>query len=228
MASWSCAATVVATAASAGVFPTTRPPSLRTAGAGPAAAQRRIRAAGICVSRQRAGQGHSFAGRASLRQAAGAKLTGTLTLHDSEDALTFEATSRPKSPRQATARTFSNRSTLGLSVGLSPGFRFPPNARVKDAEKVTQEPNDGSLDAQGNPRRGAIIRTVLAALLYELSVVTRPAYTEATVEPDDGNDKENKKDESQDQRSWELRSSPPPIGAACILFAAGDFNGDDN
>jgi len=70
----------------------------------------------------------------------------------------------------------------GLAVGLSPGFRIPPARAVPDAEEVEEEPDDGSLDEDGNPRRGAIIRTVLSALLYELSVVTRPAYPEAQVE----------------------------------------------
>ena len=61
----------------------------------------------------------------------------------------------------------------GLSVGLSPGFRIPPQRTVPDAEESEDE----------DPAEGdAIIRTVNAALLYELSVVTRPAYKESQVE----------------------------------------------
>ncbi|WP_139802425.1 HK97 family phage prohead protease [Aurantimonas sp. 22II-16-19i] len=63
----------------------------------------------------------------------------------------------------------------GLAVGLSPGFRIPPPAAVppEQAEMIEEE----------DPRLGrAIIRTILQAILFELSIVTRPAYDEAGVE----------------------------------------------
>ena len=61
----------------------------------------------------------------------------------------------------------------GLILGLSPGFRIPPPRTVPDAEKVEEE----------DPREGtALIRTIYAALLYELSAVVIPAYTEAQIE----------------------------------------------
>ncbi|SFQ63163.1 prohead serine protease, partial [Roseivivax halotolerans] len=57
--------------------------------------------------------------------------------------------------------------------GGTPGFRIPPERAVPDAEKVEEE----------NPAEGmALIRTIFAALLYELSVVTRPAYDETQIE----------------------------------------------
>jgi hypothetical protein len=58
-------------------------------------------------------------------------------------------------------------------MGISPGFRIPPERAVANAEKVEEE----------DPALGiALIRYIFAALLYELSIVTRPAYPEAQVE----------------------------------------------
>jgi len=110
------------------------------------------------------------------------KLTDTLNFRDTDEALFFDA-----SIPQAVAETQHGRDALallaaGLAIGLSPGFRVPPRRAVADAETIEEEPDDGTLDEDGQPRRGAIIRTVKAALLYELSIVTRPAYTEAQVE----------------------------------------------
>ncbi len=58
-------------------------------------------------------------------------------------------------------------------MGISPGFRIPPKRTVPDAETVEEE----------DPAEGlALIRNIWAALLYELSFVTRPAYDETEVE----------------------------------------------
>jgi len=117
--------------------------------------------------------GHSFDRPLASRGA------GTLRLTDSDQALTFEATIVP-----AIAETSHGRDALamigaGLAIGLSPGFRMPPARAVppEQAERIEEEPV--------RPERGehgAIIRTILQALLYELSIVTRPAYDEAQVE----------------------------------------------
>ena len=113
--------------------------------------------------------------------------TGTMTLRDTAAALIFEAT-----VTRAIAETTHGRDALamigaGLAVGISPGFRIPPERAVPDAEEVTEEdPSEGM----------ALIRTVKAALLYELSVVTRPAYPMAQIEA----------------RSWQTEGGrPPPI-----------------
>lgn len=102
---------------------------------------------------------------------------GTLDLHDDDDALTFNATITPEIAGTTHGRDALAMMGAGLAVGLSPGFRIPPERAVKDAEKVEEEPN--------RPEEGmhrALIRTIFAALLYELSIVTRPAYGEAQVE----------------------------------------------
>lgn len=105
------------------------------------------------------------------------KLGGTLTLRDTAESLSFSARISP-----AVADTSHGRDALaligaGLAVGLSPGFRLPPERAVKNAETIEEEPN--------RPEDGmhrAIIRRIKQALLFELSVVTSPAYPDAQVE----------------------------------------------
>lgn len=123
------------------------------------------------------------------------KGTGSLKLRDTAAALVFDAVIS-----RSIAETNHGRDALaligaGLAVGLSPGFRIPPSRAVPNAETIEEEGD--------NPERGehrAIIRRVRAALLYELSVVTRPAYPEAQVEA----------------RSWDLAPKSPPraLGAS--------------
>ncbi|MEO0958928.1 MAG: HK97 family phage prohead protease, partial [Pseudomonadota bacterium] len=97
---------------------------------------------------------------------------GSLEFEDTADALFLRAVIAG-----AIAGTTYGADTLaglaaGLVVGLSPGFRMPPPRAVptEEAERVEEEdPAEGT----------AIIRTIMAALLYEMSLVTRPAYQEA-------------------------------------------------
>ena len=119
-------------------------------------------------------------------------LGDTLELDDTATALRFEATlpENPPSWVTDTARAVE----AGLIRGVSPGFRVPPRSAVANAEELFDEP--------GNP--GVQIRQVNQAVLYELSLVTRPAYplsevalrgfafedavlgTEGEIPPDDG------------------------------------------
>src|SRR5690606_36954387 len=61
----------------------------------------------------------------------------------------------------------------GLATGISPGFRLPPERVVPRAEAEHVE-----VQAPDPARRqfGAVLRRVRSALLYEFSIVTRPAY----------------------------------------------------
>lgn len=100
---------------------------------------------------------------------------GTMALTDTAAALTFEATIPEEMQRVSYVRDALAAVSAGLMVGLSPGFRLPPQRTVAKAETITDE----------DPREGtAIIRTVHDALLYELSLVTVPAYKEALIEAD--------------------------------------------
>jgi len=98
---------------------------------------------------------------------------GTLELVDSDDALSFAATITDEMQEVSYVRDFLAAMRAGLIVGISPGFRIPPERAEPNAEKVEEEdPAEGT----------ALIRTIFAALLYELSVVTRPAYDETQIE----------------------------------------------
>lgn len=108
--------------------------------------------------------------------------TGSLALRDSDEALTFEAIIAAAIVETTHGKDALALIAAGLAVGISPGFRIPPERAVADSEEIEEEPDDGSEDENGQPRRGALIRTVKAALLFELSIVTRPAYQEASVE----------------------------------------------
>ena len=60
----------------------------------------------------------------------------------------------------------------GLSRGVSPGFRVPPKSVVANAEVLEPEP--------GNP--AVNIRRINQAVLFEMSIVTRAAYGDSSVE----------------------------------------------
>ncbi len=111
--------------------------------------------------------GHSF------DRPLASKLTNSLTLIDSDDALTFSADISPEIQRTSYWTDFFAGFAAGLIVGLSPGFRVPPKETVSDAEEVVEED-----PAEGN----ALIRIINQAVLFEISLVTRPAYSETEVE----------------------------------------------
>lgn len=60
----------------------------------------------------------------------------------------------------------------GLAGGVSPGFRVPPSTAVANAEVFEPEP--------GNP--GVRVRVINQAVLHELSIVTRPAYSDTEID----------------------------------------------
>lgn len=111
--------------------------------------------------------GHRFDKPLASRKA------GTLHLEDTDTALTMEAELTPEIQETSWARDFLSAHRAGLVLGLSPGFRIPPKSAVPNAEKVEEE----------DPRLGrALIRTVFAAVLFELSAVTKAAYESAHIE----------------------------------------------
>lgn len=97
---------------------------------------------------------------------------GSLVLQDDDDALSFVATIASELLDVTHVRDALALLAAGLVTGISPGFRVPPKDVVKDAERLDPEP--------GNP--GVFIRTLLALVLYELSLVTRPAYAASQAE----------------------------------------------
>ena len=89
---------------------------------------------------------------------------GTLTLTDTDAALVVEARIDGRMAAVTYVADFLAGLEAGLVRGLSPGFRVPPGGETVEA------------------RGGAILRTVRAADLYELSAVTVPAYPQAQIE----------------------------------------------
>ncbi|MEQ9258137.1 MAG: HK97 family phage prohead protease, partial [Roseovarius sp.] len=111
--------------------------------------------------------GHSFDRPLASRGA------GTLELTDTDEALMFAADIAPELEEVGYVRDVLAGLAAGLIVGISPGFRIPPERTVPNAETVEEEP----------PEEGeALIRTIHEAILFELSLVTRPAYSDTQVE----------------------------------------------
>ena len=98
-------------------------------------------------------------------------------MRDTPEALEIEARITPEMQAVSWVADFLAALGAGLIVGLSPGFRIPPKRAVANAETIEDEGHDPA-----NGAHNAIIRTVQAALLYEISAVTRPAYEEAAIE----------------------------------------------
>ena len=104
--------------------------------------------------------GHSF------DRPLASKKAGTLSFRDTKSALEFEAVLTPEILETSWAKDFLAAYAAGLVGGVSPGFRVAP---IDGAEATEEE----------DPRKGeALIRTIFAAVLFELSLVTRPAYHE--------------------------------------------------
>ena len=99
-------------------------------------------------------------------------LAGTLTIVDTAEAWTFEARLPPEGSRPSWMADAVTAVEAGLVGGLSPGFAVPPASAVPNAEELEPEP--------GNP--GVTIRRINHAVLFEMSLVTRPAYAETTVD----------------------------------------------
>ena len=100
------------------------------------------------------------------------KINGTLVLEDTDDGLSFRAELPPEGEQTAYMVDTLKQLRAGLVGGISPGFSVPPRDVVPNAEELVPEP--------GNV--GVQIRVINAAVLYELSLVTRPAYSETDVD----------------------------------------------
>lgn len=110
--------------------------------------------------------GHDFG------QPLASRSVGSLSLSETAAGVEFTAALPPPN-RQPSWMVDTVRSIeAGLIQGVSPGFKVPPLDVVPDAETFEPEP--------GNP--GVEIRVIHQAVLFELSLVTRPAYAGTAVE----------------------------------------------
>lgn len=106
------------------------------------------------------------------------KRAGTLKLRDTALELFFEALITPEIESTSFWGDVAALLIAGLATGLSPGFRLPP-VRAVPAEEAEE-----FIDEELNPdegMHGARIRVIKQALLFELSIVTAPAYPDAQV-----------------------------------------------
>ena len=86
--------------------------------------------------------------------------------------LVFEATLPVPTQQPTYMQDLILKVQSGLARGVSPGFRVPPKSVVSNAEELIPEP--------GNP--AVNIRRINQAVLYEMSIVTRAAYLESSIE----------------------------------------------
>ena len=110
--------------------------------------------------------GHDFGKPIASRQ------SGTLTIADSAEAVTFEATLPAEGFTPTWVLDAEKAISNGTMTGLSPGFRVPPRATVPNAESLIPEPGNSAVQ----------IREIRQAVLREMSVVTSGTYEDAFVE----------------------------------------------
>ncbi len=89
---------------------------------------------------------------------------GTLTLTESDDALTVKATISADMGQVSYVRDFLSAHAAGPVRGLSTGFHFRPSGETVEE------------------RGTAILRNITAADLIEISAVMKPAYPQAQIE----------------------------------------------
>ena len=108
----------------------------------------------------------------NFNQPLASKISGAFDLVDDDTGIAFTALLPPVERQPTWMKDTILAIQEGLARGVSPGFRVPPGNVVRAAEQLVPEP--------GNP--GVFIREINEAVLYEMSVVTRPAYTETTID----------------------------------------------
>ena len=105
-------------------------------------------------------RGHSF------DQPLASMKAGTFRLVEKPDGLEFEA-DLPEESKQPTWMVDTRLAVeSGLMRGVSPGFKIPPKDVVPDAEALEPEPGNA----------GVMVRVINQAVLFELSLVSRPVY----------------------------------------------------
>jgi len=155
-----------------GRFPYGKPATIRAGGNGRRPRKEMFAPRAFSFALEEDREVHFLAGHSFDRPLASRK-AGTLELTDTDEALLLDATLTPEIQEASWTRDFLAAMAAGLVVGLSPGFRVAPPEAVPIAEEVVEED-----PAEGN----ALIRIIRAAVLFEVSAVTRPAYEDASLE----------------------------------------------
>ena len=110
--------------------------------------------------------GHSF------EKPLGDMARGTARVTSDAKAVRFEVDLPADVDQPTYMRDAVKQINANLAGGISPGFRVPPRTTVAQAERLEPEP--------GNPN--VQVRVVEKAVLYELSIVTRPAYSDTALD----------------------------------------------
>ena len=110
--------------------------------------------------------GHSFDKPLGDMRSGSAKITST------NEAIEFEVDLPADDEMPTYMRDTVSMIRAGLVGGISPGFKVPPRDVVPDAEGLEPEPGNSAVQ----------VRVIRQAVLYELSLVTRPAYTETDID----------------------------------------------
>ena len=98
--------------------------------------------------------------------------SGTARITSDRGAVAFEVDLPPEADQPSWVRDTVAMVRSGLAGGVSPGFRVPPASAVANAEGFEPE--------LGNP--GVSVRVIRQAVLSEISIVTRPAYSETGID----------------------------------------------
>ena len=109
--------------------------------------------------------GHDF-DRPLGSMAQGAEIEST------REAVTFTVTLPPVADQPAYMVDAVKMVRSGMIRGISPGFYIPPATVVRNAERL--EPEPGNADV--------LVRVVENAILPEMSLVTRPAYSDTGID----------------------------------------------
>ena len=93
-------------------------------------------------------------------------------IRSNREALEFEIDLPPEGDQPSYMRDAVAMIRSGLVGGISPGFRIPPRGVVPNGERLEPEPGNEAVQ----------VRVVENAVLGELSLVTRPAYSETDID----------------------------------------------
>ena len=110
--------------------------------------------------------GHSYDKPMGDMLRSGARVTST------REAVEFDIELPDESNQPSYMRDTIAMIRSGLIGGISPGFRVPPRAVVANAERLEPEPGNAAVQ----------VRVIENAVLYELSIVTRPVYSETEID----------------------------------------------
>ena len=104
---------------------------------------------------------------------------GSLNVSSSKEAVQFEATLPDPSEQPTWMQDTVLAVRAGLITGISPGFKVPPG-RVQNPIGSGQIAAEEFVPDPDNP--AVMIRQINAAVLHELSLVSRPAYKDTSIE----------------------------------------------